>query len=142
MGLTEAMETASTLAEALENALRDAEAETDALRRFAHGPVLECALRREAFNLESAELLSRLNGQARRKLPPHARAAAPGSRSFAEKLGKDLTAVDATNTDMASRALVFTQAYLNALLPRAQAYNRRGEATRQPAAPSTLSQRS
>jgi hypothetical protein len=139
VGLNEAMETASTLAEALENALHDAEAETDALRRFAHGPVLECALRREAFNLESAELLSRLNGQlADSPRTPELRRKLEELR----RLGKDLTAADATNRDMAGRALVFTQAYLNALLPRAQAYNRRGEATRQPAAPSTLSQRS
>lgn len=139
MSLNEAMATASTLAEALEAALHDAEAETDALRRFAHGPVLECALRREAFNLESVELLSRLNGQlADAPRPPELRRKLDELRS----MGKDLAARDATNRDLAGRALVFTQAYLNALLPRAQAYNRRGEATHHQAALSTLSQQS
>jgi hypothetical protein len=133
------MTTASNLVEALEAALHDAEAETDALRRFAHGPVLECALRREAFNLESVELLSRLNSQlADAPRTPELRRKLDELRS----LGKDLSARDATNRDLAGRALVFTQAYLNALLPRPQAYNRRGEATRHEAALSTLSQRS
>lgn len=133
------MATASTLAEALEAALHDAEAETDALRRFAHGPVLECALRREAFNLESVDLLSRLNGQL---------AGAPRTPELRRKLdelrslGKHLATRDATNRELASRALVFTQAYLNALLPRAQAYNRRGQATPHSPALSTMSQRS
>jgi hypothetical protein len=139
VSLNEAIATASTLAEALEAALHDAEAETEALRRFAHGPVLECALRREAFNLESVELLSRLNTQL---------ADAPRTPELRRKLeelrrlGKGLAACDVTNRDLAGRALVFTQAYLNALLPRAQAYNRRGEAIRHAAALSTLSQRS
>jgi len=134
------MATAVTLGEALEAALHDAEAETDALRRFAHGSVLECALRRESFNLESADLLNRFREQlADAPRTPELRRKLDDLR----RLGKELAARDTTNRELAGRALVFTQAYLNALLPRAEAYNRRGEATtRNSAALSTVSQRS
>ena len=139
MNQTEAMATASTLAEALEAALRDAQAETDALRRFAHGSVLECAMRREAFNLESVELLGRLKAQL---------ADAPRTPELQRKLdqlrdlSRRLAVCDAVNRDLAGRALVFTQAYLNALLPRAEAYDRRGQSTPQRSSPSSVSARS
>jgi hypothetical protein len=57
-------------------------------------------------------------------------------------MGKDLNERDATNRDLAGRALVFTQAYLNALLPKAEAYNRYGAATASATPLSSVSQRS
>ena len=139
MNPSDALSVTETLLSVLEAAVRSAEAETEALKRWDKAEVIASTSQREAFTAEGADLSARLQAALSKERTRTPRLQAKLKQL--EALAAKLKSRDSVNRELARRVLAFTQAYFNAILPRAQAYDRRGQSTPNVSPPSTISQR-